>query len=123
MPAPAPVSTSTWWPWPTSSRTDAGISPTRYSWIFTSFGTPMSTPAPSRGCPGDVGCAGWSIDGQEDEHHGSDQAAHGGEVGPAQRLPQDEHAESGEDRQGDHLLHHLQLLPGIGAGLVADAVG
>src|SRR4051794_604941 len=117
MPAPAPVSTSTWWSCATSSRTEAGINPTRYSWIFTSFGTPISTSPSSRGCARDVGRRPGSIDGQEDEHHGSDQAAHGGEVGPAQRLAEDQHAEAGEDRQGDHLLHDLQLLPGIGAAL------
>src|SRR5271166_6674289 len=41
MPLPAPVSTSTWWPARTNSRTPAGTNPTRYSWILISFGTPI----------------------------------------------------------------------------------
>src|SRR5258708_4762854 len=40
MPAPAFVSTTTWWPAATTSRTDVGVRPTRYSWVLTSFGTP-----------------------------------------------------------------------------------
>src|SRR5271168_3453079 len=43
MPAPAPVSTMTRWPRATSSRTEPGISPTRYSWVLISLGTPTST--------------------------------------------------------------------------------
>src|SRR5260221_2446455 len=42
MPPPAPLSTSTLWPWSTSSRTLPGTSPTRYSCVFISFGTPTS---------------------------------------------------------------------------------
>src|SRR5690606_27577561 len=37
---PAPVSTRTWWPWETYSRTEAGVRPTRYSWFFISLGHP-----------------------------------------------------------------------------------
>src|SRR5271165_412561 len=43
MPAPACVSTITRWPCATSSRAEPGISPTRYSWVLISFGTPTST--------------------------------------------------------------------------------
>src|SRR6185503_4253785 len=43
MPAPAPFSKITSWRWETSSRTDVGVSPTRYSWVLISFGTPMIT--------------------------------------------------------------------------------
>src|SRR4051794_3244045 len=47
MPPPALVSTITSWPCVTSSRTLAGTSPTRYSWVLISFGTPISiAPAP-----------------------------------------------------------------------------
>src|SRR3546814_114438 len=42
MPAPAFVSTITLWPWWTSSRTEDGTRPTRYSWFLISFGTPTS---------------------------------------------------------------------------------
>ncbi len=42
MPAPAPLSTITLWPWWTSSRTLPGTSPTRYSWVLIYFGTPTS---------------------------------------------------------------------------------
>src|SRR5713101_9490728 len=48
MPAPAPLSTSTWWPRWTTSRTLPGTSPTRYSCAFTSLGTPISMAAPLR---------------------------------------------------------------------------
>src|SRR5829696_9099913 len=41
MPAPAPVSTSTSWPRWTNSRTEPGTSPTRYSCVLTSLGTPI----------------------------------------------------------------------------------
>src|ERR1044072_569779 len=40
MPRPALVSTATSWPGATSSFTEAGVRPTRYSWTFISFGTP-----------------------------------------------------------------------------------
>src|SRR4051812_18140619 len=40
MPAPAPLSTSTSWPWATYSRTEPGVSPTRYSWFLISLGQP-----------------------------------------------------------------------------------
>src|SRR3989442_13399997 len=43
MPAPAFVSTTTWCPSATSSRTEVGVRPTRYSCVLTSFGTPMIT--------------------------------------------------------------------------------
>src|ERR1043165_1876817 len=43
MPAPAPLSTVTTWPWVTMSRTEPGVSPTRYSWVLISFGTPIFT--------------------------------------------------------------------------------
>src|SRR5207244_12913710 len=43
MPAPAFVSTTTWCPCATSSRTEVGVRPTRYSCVLTSFGTPMIT--------------------------------------------------------------------------------
>src|SRR6266481_5247749 len=42
MPSPALVSTITLCPWRISSRTLAGTSPTRYSWVLISFGTPIS---------------------------------------------------------------------------------
>src|SRR5579884_1470101 len=41
MPFPAVVSMNSSWPWATSSATDAGVRPTRYSWTLISFGTPM----------------------------------------------------------------------------------
>src|SRR5258708_30317612 len=47
MPPPALVSTTTWWPCATSSRTEVGVRPTRYSWVLTSFGTPTITRIPS----------------------------------------------------------------------------
>src|SRR5690348_10367959 len=40
MPMPALVSTSTSWPAWTSSATEAGVRPTRYSWFLISLGTP-----------------------------------------------------------------------------------
>ncbi len=40
MLAPAPVSTSTSWPWATYSRTEPGVRPTRYSWFLISLGHP-----------------------------------------------------------------------------------
>src|SRR3954452_17634772 len=40
MPAPAPVSTNTSWPCAAYSRTEPGVSPTRYSWFLISFGQP-----------------------------------------------------------------------------------
>src|SRR4051812_36769164 len=40
MPAPAPVSTSTLWPWRVSSRTLLGTRPTRNSLFLISLGTP-----------------------------------------------------------------------------------
>ena len=40
MPLPAPVSTVTWCPAATYSRTAPGVSPTRYSWTLISLGTP-----------------------------------------------------------------------------------
>src|SRR5579875_3591247 len=40
MPDPALVSTITSWPAATSSATDGGVSPTRYSWFLISLGTP-----------------------------------------------------------------------------------
>src|SRR5689334_22908515 len=40
MPAPASRSTITSWPCATSSRTEAGVSPTRFSRTLISFGTP-----------------------------------------------------------------------------------
>src|SRR5258706_2546459 len=43
MPAPAWLSTITVWPWVTNSRTEPGISPTRYSCVLISLGTPIST--------------------------------------------------------------------------------
>src|SRR5271154_623850 len=43
MPAPASASTITLWPCAISSRAEPGISPTRYSWVLISFGTPTST--------------------------------------------------------------------------------
>src|SRR5438132_10606033 len=43
MPAPAFVSTTTWCPCATSSRTEVGVRPTRYSCVLTSFGTPTIT--------------------------------------------------------------------------------
>src|SRR5271155_5388381 len=43
IPAAAPCCTSTWWPCSTSSRAPAGVSPTRYSWVLISFGTPIRT--------------------------------------------------------------------------------
>ena len=39
---PAPFCTSTWCPCAVSSRTLAGVRPTRYSWFLISLGTPMS---------------------------------------------------------------------------------
>src|SRR3954468_20023536 len=42
MPSPAAVSTITRWPLWTSSRTLAGTSPTRYSCVLISLGTPTS---------------------------------------------------------------------------------
>src|SRR5665213_141445 len=41
MPSPACVSTNTAWPRAVSSRTAAGVMPTRYSWFLISLGTPM----------------------------------------------------------------------------------
>src|SRR5688572_21953204 len=38
--APAPASTSTWWPWAVSSRTPSGVMATRCSPSFVSAGTP-----------------------------------------------------------------------------------
>ena len=38
--SPAPVSTSTWWPWATSSRAPSGVRATRCSPFFVSAGTP-----------------------------------------------------------------------------------
>src|SRR5690554_561604 len=43
LPSPAPRSTKTSCPPRTYSRTPEGTSPTRYSWFFTSLGTPMIT--------------------------------------------------------------------------------
>src|SRR5262249_13047896 len=43
LPSPAPVSTRTRWPAPTSARTPAGGIPTPYSRGLISLGTPMST--------------------------------------------------------------------------------
>src|SRR5437667_10897915 len=43
MRPPALVSTTTWCPSATSSRTEVGVRPTRYSCVLTSFGTPMIT--------------------------------------------------------------------------------
>ena len=40
-PTPASFSTSTSWPWATSSCTPMGVIATRYSWFLTSFGTPI----------------------------------------------------------------------------------
>ena len=37
----APFCTSTSWPWCTSSSTDDGMRPTRYSWFLISLGTPI----------------------------------------------------------------------------------
>src|SRR5512137_2031005 len=42
MPMPASVCSSTLCPCATTSRTDEGVSPTRYSWTLISFGTPTS---------------------------------------------------------------------------------
>ena len=39
-PSPAPVSTQTWMPWRSSSRTPSGVIATRCSAVLTSFGTP-----------------------------------------------------------------------------------
>src|SRR4051794_3951338 len=52
MPPPALVSTITSWPCVTSSRTLAGTSPTRYSWVLISFGTPISIAPALRPNPG-----------------------------------------------------------------------
>src|SRR5690606_19494271 len=47
MPCPAPVSMRTSCPLATYSRTEAGLSPTRYSWSLISFGHPTRmTPSP-----------------------------------------------------------------------------
>src|SRR5215470_2440597 len=65
MPAPAMLCTTTWWPWRISSRTLAGTSPTRYSWVLISLGTPMRMAYPPRffsaeyGAGSPAGKAGW----------------------------------------------------------------
>src|SRR6266576_2148071 len=46
-PSPAPCSTSTVWPSPTSDSTPAGTSATRFSAVLISLGTPTIMPAPS----------------------------------------------------------------------------
>src|SRR5439155_507693 len=43
---PGPASTSTWWPARLNSCTPAGLIATRYSWFFTSLGTPPHIPLP-----------------------------------------------------------------------------
>jgi hypothetical protein len=48
MPAPAVLCTTTSWPCATSSRTDDGVSPTRYSWFLISLGTPTFIVGPPR---------------------------------------------------------------------------
>src|SRR5438105_4760907 len=49
-PIPAPCSTSTLCPSPTSDSTPAGTSATRCSAVLISFGTPTIMPAPRRSC-------------------------------------------------------------------------
>src|SRR5882762_9828611 len=49
MASPALASTNTVWPREASSRTAAGIMPTRYSLFLISFGTPIFMACPPRG--------------------------------------------------------------------------
>src|SRR5258708_23182294 len=49
-PTPAPCSTSTLWPSPTSDSTPAGTSATRCSAVLISLGTPTIMRAPRRSC-------------------------------------------------------------------------